>query len=140
MPDGKRHCAIVLTTDLQLSCCFWGLLPKGKRHRAVALTHIKLRDLLLPLCCRRTVRGGLFLCHPALGAAQRHLRAIRPTNQLLPHLGKYLLTYLLTYLATWLPYVCTYSPFFHLLLPRFILFFSVVQRLLYVERELLRFW
>ena len=64
MPDGKRHCAIVLTTDLQLSCCFWGLLPKGKRHRAVALTHIKLRDLLLPLCCRRTVRGGVFLCHP----------------------------------------------------------------------------
>ena len=105
MPDGKRHCAIVLTTDLlvQLSGCFcgiWGLLPKGKRHRAVALTHIKLRDLLLPLCCRRTVRGGVFLCHPALGAAQRHLRAIRPTNQLLPHLGKYLLTYLLTYLAT----------------------------------------
>ena len=22
MPDGKRHCAIVLTTDLQLSGCF----------------------------------------------------------------------------------------------------------------------
>ena len=97
MPEGKRHCAIVLTTDLQLSGCFRRLLPKGKRHCAVALTHIKLRDLLLPLCCRRTVRGGLFLCHPALGAAQRHLRAIRPTNQLLPHLGKYLLTYLLSY-------------------------------------------
>ena len=137
MPDGKRHCAIVLTTDLlvQLSgsfCGIWGLLPKGKRHRAVALTHIKLRDLLLPLCCRRTVRGGLFLCHPALGAAQRHLRAIRPTNQLLPHLGKYLLTYLLTYLLSYLVAIClhVYSPFFHLLLPRFILFFSVVQRLL----------
>ena len=93
MPDGKRHCAIVLTTDLQLSGCFRRLLPKGKRHCAVALTHIKLRDLLLPLCCRRTVRGGLFLCHPALGAAQRHLRAIRPTNQLLPHVAS---TYLLT--------------------------------------------
>ena len=119
MPDGKRHCAIVLTTDLQLSGCFcgiWGLLPKGKRHRAVALTHIKLRDLLLPLCCRRTVRGGLFLCHPALGAAQRHLRAIRPTNQLLPHLGKYLLTYLLTYLATiWhvFPPACRLSSLSH---------------------------
>ena len=90
MPDGKRHCAIVLTTDSQLSGCFrrfGGLLPKGKRHCAVALTHIKLRDLLLLLRCRRTVRGGVFLCHPLLGAAQRHLRrALRPTKQLLPHL------------------------------------------------------
>ena len=51
MPDGKRHCAIVLTTDLQLSGCFRRLLPKGKRHCAVALTHIKLRDLLLLLRC-----------------------------------------------------------------------------------------
>ena len=69
MPDGKRHCAIVLTTDLQLSVCFWRLLPKGKRHCAVALTHIKLRDLLLLLRCRRTVRGGVFLCHPAWSSA-----------------------------------------------------------------------
>ena len=99
MLDGKRHCAIVLTTDLQRSGCFWRLLPKGKRHCAVALTHIKLRDLLLLLRCRRTVEAASFSA-TLLGAAQRHLRAIRPTNQLLPHLGKYLLTYLLTYLAT----------------------------------------
>ena len=62
MPDGKRHCAIVLTTDLQHSGCLRRLLPKGKRHCAVALTHIKLRDLLLLLRCRRPMRGGISLC------------------------------------------------------------------------------
>ena len=55
--------------------------------RTLLSTLFKLRDLLLLLRCRRTVRGGVFLCHPLLGAAQRHLRrALRPTNQQLPHL------------------------------------------------------
>ena len=97
MPDGKRHCAIVLTTDLQLSGCFRRLLPKGKRHCAVALTHITLRDLLLLLRCRRTVRGGVFLCHPAWSSAAPP-RPSHPADE--PAAAprcKYLFTYLVSY-------------------------------------------
>ena len=97
MPDGKRHCAIVLTTDLQLSGCFRRLLPKGKRHCAVALTHIKLRDLLLLLRCRRTVRGGVFLRHPAWSSAAPP-RPSHPADE--PAAAprcKYLFTYLVSY-------------------------------------------
>ena len=102
MPDGKRHCAIVLTTDLlvQLSGCFcgiWGLLPKGKRHRAVALTHIKLRDLLLPLCCRRTVRGGVFLCHPAAWSSAAPPRPSHPADEPAAAPPWQVLTYLFSY-------------------------------------------
>ena len=95
MPDGKRHCAIVLTTDLQLSGCFRRLLPKGKRHCAVALTHIKLRDLLLLLRCRRTVRGGVFLCHPAWSSAAPP-RPSHPADEPAAAPPWQVLTYLLT--------------------------------------------
>ena len=60
MPDGKRHCAIVLTTDLQLSGCFrsFGALIAQKTVvvvAAVLLTYYYLLTYLLRLRPPRVV-------------------------------------------------------------------------------------
>ena len=74
MPDGKRHCAIVLTTDSQLSGCHTEIRSAIAQRSVYLLTFTHFDHLITCLCVSLSVRK-VFRTQPlramALGGCSR---------------------------------------------------------------------